>query len=477
MADDRQELMELEELDRLESKAASVPVPTMGDVALSAIGRGAANLANTPVTFWNLAKAGAAAMHPQIADYATPTPNYPKMALEKAGMLDPKKEPQTAEQRIVDTAIQTAIGMSVGPIGTIGILKNAAVGAASGAVAQTTKEATGSTLLAILAGAATPMAISGIRSTATSPLQTPTRQQTLEEARAAGYVVQPSTVRPGAVTNKLESIAGKAAVAQDAAVRNQAVTNQLAAKALGLPKDTPLSMDLIETVRDRAAQPYREIAAIHPAAKNTLDELRQVRADATAYFRHYDRSADPASLKVAQQATKKADELELMLEGYAAQAGRTDLMPKLVAGRQLIARTYDVERAWNIGDGNVSAPILGRMLDKGRPLTGELEVIGKFAQAFPRVAREGATVPPPTVSGTDMASMAILSGLGIGAAGGNPMGAGLGALPLLRPLARNAVLTNAYQQRLLRDIPSLSTGLIRSSLVGRSLYETESMRQ
>lgn len=447
------------------------PMPTMGDVALQAVPKGIANFLNTPITAWNLAKLAATGMHPQIKEYATPTPNYPMQAMEAMGLIDPTKAPQTAGQRIVDTAIQAAVPMVLAPqTGLTQMAKNVGTGLASGAAAQTTKEATGSDLLAMAVGTLAPLAISGVRSPTLSPTMTDVGKQTLKDAQTSGYVVQPSTVRPSLGTAKLESVAGKAAVAQDAAVRNQAVTNRLAATAIGLPEDTPLTMTAIESVRAQAAKPYQEVAALSPKAGKTLDKLRQARADATLYYRHYERSADPASLKQAQALSAKADRLESTIDNLAKHAGKPELLEQLQAARMLYARTYDIERALNLGDGNISAPILGRMLDQGRPLTGELKVIGKFAQAFPRVAREGASVPPPSVSGTDAASAALLGTLGYGAAGG-PGGLLAAGLPLLRGPARNLALSSFYQRRLLREPPPIGQTLTKSGLIGSTLAD------
>lgn len=478
----------------------------MGDVALNAIPKGLANLVNTPITLWNLLQAAAAGMHSQIKDEIKPIPNYPMQAAEKMGLVDPAKEPQTGPQRIVDMAIQAAIGAAAIPAGGVAqAVKGAVIGATSGAAAQTTQELTGSTLLAVAAGAITPVAISGT-GTATKMLGNATRKQTLEESRAVGYVVEPSSVRQP--TSKVETVAGKAAIAQEAAFRNQEVTNKLAAKALGLPEDTTLTMGVIEDVREVAKAPYKEIAELSPVAKDALNKLQQARFEANDYFRYYHRTGDPKAGKRARSWDAQADHWEQVIEaeankvvevygtkgaqpstptattvpalpegtaqaqietrevGFATPstggqargtvlemekvgqrpAAPPGILDRLRAGRQLLARTHDIERALNLGDSNVSAPIIGRMFDQGRPLTGELQIIGKFAQAFPRVAREVASVPPSGVSGTDAAASALLATTG--AAGAGPAGLVAGGLPLLRGPARNKVLSPKYQDKI-----------------------------
>jgi hypothetical protein len=472
------------------------PAPSMLAVAGNAVAKGVAGtidmFGNAPTNAFNLGQgvigaAGEALGHPEVwADrtFGTP-PNIGHKALTAAGLIRPENEPQGAGQRVLDTGIQAGVGMLANPVKGIGqAAANIAQGITAGTLAQITKEATGSDLLALAVGVVTPFALSRAYAPGTKSMQTPVGTATLKDAHEAGYVVQPSTVKPSMGTNKIESVAGKAAVAQDAALRNQAVTNKLAAKSIGLPEETSLTMSAIEEVRTKAAKPYQEIEALTQHPQQTpgvpsfpqyfkgrpLDELKQARADASAFYRHYDRSADPASLKTAQQASAKAQAIETQLEKFAASMGKPELVDQLKAARQLYARTYDVERALNLADGNVSASLIGRMYDKGRPLSGELKVIGKFAQAFPRVARDASSLPPPSVSGTDAASSAILGGIGYAAAGG-PAGLLAAGLPLLRSPARNLVLSGVYQSRLLRDAAPLSPSLVKGALVGKSLHD------
>lgn len=442
----------------------------MGEVAGGAIGRGAMNLLNTPVALADMVVH--AAIPSAFREKVPHIPNYPMQAAESLGLVDPAKQPQTPSQRIVDRAVQagTQTGMVTGPAGAI-------VGAVSGGLAQAVKEWTGSELLSLATGVLTPLAF-----TSRTPVAlTETGKGTLKEAQAVGYVVQPSTVKPSFTTNKLESVAGKASVAQEAAIRNQDVTNKLAAKAIGLPETASLTTDTLETVRRQAAKPYQEIEALRSSPNmpwfprfhsgNLLDQLKQARADATALYKAYDRNPMPDIQKQAESASNLAKSLERDIENVAVAAGRPELVEQLKASRQLIARTYDIERALNVADGNVSANIIGRMLDKGAPLTGELKVIGKFAQAFPRVARDASMVPPPGVSGTDMAQSALLGTIGYGAAGG-PSGLMAATAPLLRSPARSYALSKGVQGRLLREpSESISQAAFRGALVGKSLMD------
>lgn len=269
------------------------------------------------------------------------------------------------------------------------------------------------------------------------------RDETLRRGVDAGYVTPPSASGGGFVSRRLESIGGKAAIGQQAAARNQAVTDDLARRALGMADDAPITVASLERFRNREAQPYREVAALSPRAAAALQELRDARAESTAYWRHYDRSSDPASQRQAVQFGYTAQQLERELEAIAAAAGRQNLIPELRQARTAIAKSYDVERALNIGDAHVSAPIIGRALDRGAPLTGELETIGRFSQAFPQYTREGASLPTPGVSKSE----AMLSlGLGMGGYGlGGWPGVAAAALPLASGPTRGVLLSRPYQ--------------------------------
>lgn len=466
------------------------PQPSMGAVAANAAPKGIANLLNTPITLANLIMQGIASLpgagHLTGLQQAAQEPelkaNAPMDVMKAAGAVKPENEPQTGPQRVVDLAIQSAIGAAAIPAGGVAnAAKGAAVGAASGAAAGTTKELTGSDLLAAAVGMATPFVLSKLSASPT-PLLTKEGKQTLKEAQAEGYVVEPSAVRQP--TSKLETVAGKASIAQEASIKNQKVTNNLAAKALGLPEETPLSPALLDGLKQRVDATYQAVADLKASATNLpwfpryhsqdlLGELKQARADTTSLYKAYYNNPNPGVLKAAKESAALAQSIEDDLDMIAKAAGKPELITQLQAARQYRARIADVEMALNVADGNVSAPLLGRMLDKGRPLSGELKVVGKFAQAFPRVAREAAGIPPAGVSGTDAAASAILATGGAAAAGGVE-GAATGLLPLLRQPARSRVLSKGYQSKLLKEPtpgPSTSTTAGRAGMVGAVLAE------
>lgn len=294
-----------------------------------------------------------------------------------------------------------------------------------------------------------------------------------KQAYDAGYVIPPTQVKPTLGNRLLEGLSGKITTAQNASAKNTDVTNRLAAQALGLGDDVKLSPDVLEDIRKTAGAAYRDVAGlpVKPAqdANSLMNipaqaevnpsqmvfDLRKARNDATAWYNSYGRTADPESLAKAKAAKDLASQLEGSLEGYAQSLGRDDLVSDMAKARQLIAKTYSVEKALNSTTGNVDARNLAKQLEKGKPLTGELKQAAEFAARFPKAAQtvEGMGSLPQT-SPLDWAAFG-----GIGAATANPLALlGVGA----RPAARAAVLSNPVQRRLQNAPSQISPQLIEA---------------
>ena len=275
--------------------------------------------------------------------------------------------------------------------------------------------------------------------------QNQVRDATLKPAQDAGYVVPPSTVNPTAAGNVAESFAGKAALKQEAELKNQQVTNRLVREELKLPENAPLTVDTLENIRSQASAPYQAVAALSPLAEKALQKLRDARSEATLNFRHYDMTGTPQSLRDARSADAQATTLEKILEREATNKGQPQLVQAMRDARTEIAKTYDVERALNVGNGNVDARIIGRAIDRGRPLTGNLETIGRFSEGPGRqFTRESSGVPNPGSSALNIPAAAILAEEGVRHFG--PWGATAAMVPFARGAARQAILSDMYQR-------------------------------
>ena len=464
---------------------AAKAAPSTASVALQSAAKGAARVPDMfleiPADLFNLGSAGIGFAagelgRPDITaqmPIAGPAFTQPVRAgLEAMGAISPEFEPQTAGQRIIGRALETAPSFAMAPGKT---LANLATGAASGLVSGAVKEATGSELAAGAAGMLTPFAVRAAVSGGEVKNLTDTGRMTLKEAREVGYVVPPSRVKPTAITQKVESIGGKAAVQQEAAILNQQVTNRLAARAVGLPEETPLTPDVLKEVRKSAGAVYDRVEELRPNIKmewfpryhetDLPGQLRQARSEATRLWQQNSRAPMEETRKAAMQMNDLADSLEKDIHRIAVASGEPNLVKELAAARKLMAKTYDVERAL-MPDGNVNPQAVGTMLQKGKPLSAELRLIGKFAKTFPQASRWGASAQTPGVSATDALSSAALGTIGYGAAQG-PVGLLAAGLPLLRGPARSAVLSGPMQNRLVAQPAPLGDVALQSLLAGR----------
>lgn len=240
-------------------------------------------------------------------------------------------------------------------------------------------------------------------------LVTRLRNETLKAAKELDLVIPPSAINPGTVNNTLDSVGGKAAAAQQAIEANQEQINKAVREEI---KVATLDPATIELAKARQALVYREAAAISPKAKAYLEAYKRAESDAKNLFYQNSQRYDAGILKQAQARQKDADVMWAKLENEARVAGKKDLPDRLDAARVEYAKISTVERAMNPGDGNINAMELGRMLDKGEKLTGKLATIARFANAFPRYAKEASGIPP---SGTNQMNM-MLGGIAAGGA-------------------------------------------------------------
>jgi len=294
-------------------------------------------------------------------------------------------------------------------------------------------------------------------------------------AKDAGFVLPPTQTNPTTMNKALEGLAGKVSTSQKASIANQQTTNKLAARALGLPEDQPVTVEALKAVRQAAGQQYEAVrnAGLIKADARFAKELGDITStqqgasrsfpglvkddvealvtslkqpmfdagDAVDAIKVLRNSADSAFAKGDKSAAKAFKDASNALEGvidrHLQATGSTDAVAAFRDARQLIAKTYSVEKALNPANGNVSAAKLGSQLVKGKPLSGELKQVAEAATAFPTALRD-IKDSIPGVSPLDW----VAAG-GMSAAAGNPLLLGTAAV---RPLARSTILSPAYQR-------------------------------
>ena len=257
-----------------------------------------------------------------------------------------------------------------------------------------------------------------------------TRQQrTFDIGQREGYVVPPATIKPNLRNVALESIGGKQATEQTARMTNQQVTNKLANRTLGLPETREITQDTLEQVRDEAGKVYEmvknagriaadadykaglqkmraeisEIMSDFPdadvAAAGDIDKLiksldvadfdaksgmaflKQLRNEAADNLAALD---DPTRKALGRAQRSAAENLEEMVFRHLDKIGQGGLAKQFDNARRQIAKSYTIQAALDEGSGSVDAMKLSQILNKGKPLSPELELAARMGGSFPR---------------------------------------------------------------------------------------------
>lgn len=490
--------------DRFDAPAAK-PVPNTALMSVNEANRTIAGipdaLLNTPNRLLNLGKAAfgslaTAAGRADLAPEVTDDPDLVRRAFERMGFIKPELDPATAGQRMLSGGVQGVVGALINPAnGLRQAVTNMLVGGASGAATEAVREATGNDTLAMTAGMLTPaLAARGITSAQqriaaneARQRQNVPRDKVVADARTSGFVISPSEVNPSMMNRAVEGVAGKLSTRQLASARNQEVTNKLVRQELGVPDDVPLTPDLMAQLRREAYQtgyaPVEAAGAIRPGAafrkdlnnislkysgaarsfpgavgnevQDMVDSLKVRQFDAADGVKMAQILRDQSSKSYASgdkalgkaqrsAATAIEDQIERGLTGLGQQGA--DMLNSFRNARRQMAKTHTIEAALNPATGNVQSQKLAADLRKGKPLSGGIAAAAQAASAFPKNFQSTEAMGAiPGISPLD-----VLSGAGLGtlgAIGGGPGGALLGALPAVRPMARGLALSPGFQNR------------------------------
>jgi hypothetical protein len=363
------------------------------------------------------------------------------------------------------------IGAGLGGLTTEGgldeRLKAAAFGAAGGAAGKGLGDALGAGAKWVANRAADKFA--------TATAANAQKQIAANAMADAGYVIPPADLNPGMVTEALSGLSGKIKTAQVASAKNQPITNSLTRKSLGVADDAPLNIDALQAIRNEAgttgyapiraagevttdkaygkaldgiAGQYQGAARSFPnAAKNpvldmveglrqqkfdagdAIDMIKVLRADADKAYRSGDSGLGKASKEAAAA-------IEGQLERHLKASGNPEALAAFQEARQLIAKTYSVQKALNTQTGDVSAIALAKQLDKGKPLSGDLLTVAQAGQAFPK-AMQALKETPKATSPLDWAMGGMSAGMM------NPAPAMIAAA---RPAVRAMLLSGPMQR-------------------------------
>lgn len=336
------------------------------------------------------------------------------------------------------------------------------------------------------------------------------------EARQAGYVLPPAAIsdKPGIVSNVLAGWSGKIKTQQAASARNQVVTNELAAQALGLPRNTVLTDQVFNNIRAEAGKAYEAVKTAIPVidadesyikaiadlggansqaaqifpkiTKNPgiadlreelqnvkqfpteagVEVVKELRFNANANLRAV---GDPSKHALGLAQRQAADEIDALMERRIVESGQPDVVDTYRKARRLIAKSYDIEGATNPATGDVNARGLARLAMKGRPLTDELDTIATAAAAFPKAMQV-----PLQFGGDEKLSGLDFFGSALAIAHGAPDVAGL---ILARPLARHAILSEPFQNSLVKPRNPAEPSGVPMNLGVSSLFSSQDPAQ
>jgi hypothetical protein len=336
-----------------------------------------------------------------------------------------------------------------------------------------------------------------------------------QAAREAGFVIPPSEIYPTTTNTVLESISGKAPTRQGASRINQQTTDRLISESIGIPKNTPITEQVLENIRTDAGKAYQAVKNVNQpmiatkeyitgirnlsgdfaqAAKEFPDLVsnegvetlakaltvkkmsptaaveisKKLRFDAKANLKSFD---DPARLVLGRSQRDAADLVENLVGSNLKLTGKEALAKQWNDARTLIAKVHDAETAFNPGTGSFDAKVFARLQSKGKPLSGGMEEVANFAATFPREVQRTEMAGSPNVSKLQATLASLLAGMG-GYATGGP-GAMLGALPFVAPpIARRIIFSAPYQNALIRGAggeTALNNFLMQRAILGGGL--------
>ena len=195
--------------------------------------------------------------------------------------------------------------------------------------------------------------------------------------------------------------------------------------------------------------------------ETAVELSKNLRNQASAYWNSSGRTGDPVERSLAKAYSGAAAAVENAVQSHLESIGKPELADEWDQARRTIAKTYSVQSALD-GAGNVDAAKLGKQSIKGKPLSGNMEMIADFANAYPKSSNvRWSKESVPGLSPLDVYGGSAV-GLGAGLATGNALGGLAGAaVPLARMGTRSYLLSKGGQAL---GIPGVTPTLVRPAL-------------
>lgn len=331
------------------------------------------------------------------------------------------------------------------------------------------------------------------------------KRATTRDAISVGLVVPPANANPTVKNRLFQGISGKAATEQQTSIQNQEVRNRLIKEDLGINPAIPVnkedlfkhmktlgqSYDKVKNLGDLTVtnQFNRELLDLKKTAatiENTFpgvvdtssiqlaDKMMQatgsrIPAEATVelmkdlkfqgnlnkFNTANGGKPDPAKVSLGRAQLSAAKAIENLIDKNLRGRGDTTTLNEFRRAQVLYAKTGMAVKALNDATGDFSAGPYLKAYRKGDPMTGNTELIGRFASAYEK-ANQDIKFAAPGISPLDVATAS-----GVSAVSGDMRGM---AMLAGRPTVRKIITSSGYQAR--NTTPNYNIGLGLDALRG-----------
>lgn len=309
-------------------------------------------------------------------------------------------------------------------------------------------------------------AISVVRGASSRQAQNEVRDETVRRAHEAGYSFSPSSLGyEGPWLGLVEAVAGKKNLEGEIARRATNITSDLARRHAGLSPNQAISEDALQALRQEFAQPYKDVAALRarpgpvaqwvfpnqpnmwnlfptrgPSGEQLINRLGKSQWDSKQAWLEANKG-NPYAREQAFTHDAITDALERRIDALASFWNQPNLLRQLQEARTNIAQVHDVQRVLNEATGDLSLKGLAQALNRGIPMSGNLETAALYARGFPQFAKDN--IPPKEVFNLHPFAIPIMAGNALAYFGNAGLGAAATLLPLASRRSREAIASLA----------------------------------
>jgi len=318
-----------------------------------------------------------------------------------------------------------------------------------------------------------------------------------KDAFDLGLALDPSLSNPSSVTRLKTGAVGATGLQGNLSKINLPKVAEIARDELGLPKTIKLDSKAYESARNAPAisGAYDEVRKLPRVAaddvvladidnlraaptigdtgqsvaiNNFLDtvkgqlqggtdgatavtSIRQLRRDAQAIYNQQTAGINPPSPEAIARADVNMGIARAIEKAIENSITDPRVLTDFRAAREVLARTYDYERATNLATGVIDPQALAKLAAEGRPLSGNIAKVANVAANFPENMQGGLIREPTFREKLTRSSAAGTAGAIIGSPFGLPgaiIGGGAGAAVgnVAAGLAARRMATPAYQR-------------------------------